>query len=116
MNVKMKLAATVVSLFAAGGAWLTTAAPASASTMLGGVNVAQYCSATAAANGALTSNATTVNNTSGGWRCSDRKWSGSYWYTSLRGVDMNRACALQYKFGAWSGNPTNTLYGWRCYR
>lgn len=116
MNVKMKLAVAVATLLAAGGAGLAAATPASASTQLGGVSVAKYCSATALANGAQASYAVSVNNSASGWRCNDQHWNGLYWWSQLRGVDMNRACSIQYGPGAWAYDPTSTLLGWRCYR
>ncbi len=115
-NLKIKLAVAATSLLALAGTGLAAATPASASTQLGGVSVAQYCSATALANGAAASYATSVNNTYSGWRCNDQIYNGLYWWSRLRTVDMNRACSIQYGSGAWAYDPTSTLTGWKCYR
>ena len=46
------------------------------------------------------------------WRCQDNWGPGRY---TLRAVDMNRACQLQYGSRSFSILEYQSAYGWRCY-
>lgn len=103
-----------VALALALGAIPATTSPAAAATDLGGVSVANYCARNVWSGTLAPSIATNINNRWDGWRCATR--------VSLVQVDMNLACRQQYpkrwfwQSNAYAGNPSKTMFGWRCYR
>jgi hypothetical protein len=108
-------AAIVAAILALGlGA---TAAPASAATRLGGVNLGSYCQRTVSPGNA--SVPYLVENHARGWRCVDSRWMGIRfgWATyQVRGMDLNHACRLQYGGNAYAVLEQNHARGWACYR
>lgn len=73
------------------------------------VNVTGYCVLTSLSKyGGL---AVLVGNGPYDWRCSDFWGSRS----TLRPVDMNRACQLQYGSRSFAVLESSSAYGWRCY-
>lgn len=95
--------AGVITLVA--GTVLIGALPASATTDLGGVNIAQYYCDPVYGQISQTVN---INNQWDGWRCARG--------ASLYGVNMNQACNNQYGGGAWANHTSSSMYSWRCYR
>jgi hypothetical protein len=94
-----------------------TAAPASAATRLGGINLNSYCMRTV--NPGDASKAILVANHARGWRCMDSMWIGAPfgWATyRVRDMDLNHACRLQYGGRAYAVLEQNHARGWVCYR
>jgi len=85
-----------------------TAAPASASVYLGGVDMQRACD-TQRPGWGLRAVVTDQHNAYS-WRCVSR-WG----YTE--GIDVNRACATQYGWGAYAGlRDARNPYSWYCQR
>ena len=103
---RLLLAATA-TLLVVGGA-LVTAAPASASTRLGGMDLGRVC---AAQNGSSWWVATLVANNAYGWRCYNDK------VGQFRSIDLNSGCRILYGGAAYASTSNSASpYAWSCYR
>lgn len=111
---KRAAAGGILAVALAFGAILATSAPASASSQLGGVSVAEYCARNVGSGTGAPSIATNINDRWDGWRCATR-W-------GLASVDMNKACRQQYPRSWWwqphafAGHTSTSMFSWRCYR
>ncbi|MBU6280274.1 MAG: hypothetical protein KGN78_13615 [Actinomycetales bacterium] len=114
-GVARSVAALVASLaVAVPAALLATAAPASAATRIGGVNVQNFCDKTY---GVGTTRASWSNYSDPfGWGCNYRSATGLFDWYRWGGVDMNKACVLQYGRGAYAGLAARNVMGWYCQR
>jgi hypothetical protein len=97
----LRLAA--VATLVAGGLTVAVAAPASATTTLGGINISAWCQHVY---GDITQ-AVNVNNAWDGWRCARG--------ASLYSINLNNACGWQYFAGAWANHTSTSALSWNCY-
>jgi len=102
------LVASVFLAAAVTGGILATAAPASAATRLGGIDMMRVC---AIENGSSWWVPYLVSQNAYGWRCYNDQIGQS------RGIDLNWGCRILYGGSAWAStsNPSSP-YAWSCYR
>ncbi|KAA2252268.1 hypothetical protein F0L68_36670 [Solihabitans fulvus] len=107
-NWRRRAAAVAVGAIGLAGGAVAMATPASAATIIGGIDVGQQCSVQTWR--PLEARLLDPNNAYS-WRCYS-KWTQNYY-----GVDMDGACRNQYGAGAFSVvlDPNNA-YSWRCAR
>lgn len=101
------IAVGAIAIAVAGGV-AVSAAPASAATRLGGIDMMRVC---AVQNGSNWWVPYLVAQNAYGWRCWNDRTRES------RGIDLNWGCRILYGNGAWAStsNP-NSPYAWSCYR
>lgn len=103
-----RLMAVVVATLAVVGASVAMAAPASASTRLGGMDLGRVC---AAQNNDSWWVPTLVAQNAYGWRCYNDK------VHQFRSIDLNGGCRILYGGGAWASTSNSASpYAWSCYR
>ena len=118
MNIAKRLTALTASLIIAIGLAFTVAAPAEASTRLGGIDVTQACIDQW---GWYWGEAYLRNNNAYGWTCRHMEivcfsWACGPYYSYIGGIDMSAACRSQYhRWNAYAHLDQNNARGWQCY-
>jgi hypothetical protein len=110
LRIRRTAAAAVTAGALALGGGVLSASEAHASTMLGGVSVANGCIYQLIGNAAVV-----VANNVYGWRCAYHGAVINVTYSW--GPSLNQECAREYGSGAFAGYlDYNNPYSWRCYR
>ncbi len=103
MNTRNRISAAAIAAGLAIGGVVGFAAPASATTDLGGIDISAWCKHVY---GDITQ-AVNLNNRWDGWVCVR----GASTYS----INLNNACSWQYFSGAWANHTSTSALSWRCY-